>query len=384
MVIRPQQENESEQQIQNYQVTIAQQWNLTWKDSVTDVWSLPSTWNVVGDSRTVLADWFVRKRDWADWVLIAGASAEALLPRDASGWAFPTVTAGESANYIISVAGTLPAPVWAVEIWDWILWDGYVWTHIPNTADQYVNTTVDNVAVWGLPAWSWPFDEPVTSLLDRFLYPFIELSASLWTSPTYNTYYENWVDLAPSTLSAIFVNSQNPIHPVEEVLFKRWGVLIDTKTWANLTSPQTFIEAPAISETTTFSCEVKDDQPVTKIWSRTYNFVYPMYGWNSVADDYLNRTDLASIEAVLATKKTRPEEDTAITDTFTNARNIFVYPASYGDLTSIIDWNWFETISNYDKFTKSYTTRDWNATSYNIYQIKSDTSQTAFINNYNF
>jgi hypothetical protein len=45
----------------------------------------------------------------------------------------------------------------------------------------------------------------------------------------------------------------------------------------------------------------------------------------------------------------------AIIDTMTNQVNVFMYPASYPALTSILDNTSFETISNYDVYTKNIT-----------------------------
>ena len=51
-------------------------------------------------------------------------------PRDASSWNFPAATAWVADRWVISVAGTLPAPVGAVNPQDFIIRDGTAWTVI--------------------------------------------------------------------------------------------------------------------------------------------------------------------------------------------------------------------------------------------------------------
>lgn len=275
---------------------------------------------------------------------------------------------------------------WAIGVelylapFDWVL--GWEWGE--SGGNEYINAWVNNVAVGGLSANQWPFDTTVQVMLDRILYPFQQMTGSLTTNPVYSTYYEKGVNIAPVTLTASFVKSINPTYPVTDVVFKRGAGIIHTASWVDLTSPQSYIEPNAVEDTTTFSAEITSWQPHTVIASRTLNFVYPMYGGNSDADDYLTWADYSDIEAILSIKRVRPQENTAILDTFVNKRNIFIYPASYPALTSILDWNGFETITNYDVFTKSYTMRDWSSVSYRIYQLKNDTTQTAFTNTYKF
>ena len=388
MVTRPKQEHVYDQRQEALIATIAQQENYTWKDDVVDVASLPMTWNQVDDIRKVLSDWYVRRWDWSNWIIIQPSWSwwwSNLQQWDASWGIFPPHSAWVSWTWIISWAGTLPAPVGAVDLWDYLLWDWYNWTVIPNNADMYVNPWVSNVAVWWLPANSWPFNTTVRDMLDRILYPYEPLKdVHLALSLSESWYYEKWVNQAPVNLTASFVNSINPRHPVTDIVWKRDGSQINSESWADLSSPQVKTENNTIDDTTTFSIDVTDDSPNTLSDSATLHFVYPMYWWHSQADDYLNWTDLASIEAVLSEKIVRPKENTNITDSYNNARTVFIYPESYWLLTSILDDSDFETIWDYDTFTKDYTARDWQNVTYRIYQLKANASQTNFTNKFKF
>lgn len=55
------------------------------------------------------------------------------IPLDASSWELPVVSTAV-AWFIVSVAGTLPEPIWAVNVWDIVSWDGdATWTLISYT-----------------------------------------------------------------------------------------------------------------------------------------------------------------------------------------------------------------------------------------------------------
>ena len=60
----------------------------------------------------------------------------------------------------------------------------------------------------------------------------------------------------------------------------------------------------------------------------------------------------------------------------------FAYPSSYGSLTSILDTNGFETLSDYTKRTENITGLDASSQEYFIYEFNNLTTQTDFNNTY--
>lgn len=69
--------------------------------------------------------------------------------RDASTWDLPTTTAGITNWRVISVAWTLPAPVWSVNPWDFIIYDGTTWTVIKATGTATAQVNSDrNATSW--------------------------------------------------------------------------------------------------------------------------------------------------------------------------------------------------------------------------------------------
>lgn len=266
--------------------------------------------------------------------------------------------------------------VWNISIWDTLeQWESFteviekilLWTFYPTYTNptfsltsnqsnwQEIGTIVNVVLTYNFSRWSinwelvwWIWNTGISQWPRAWeVIEYIINWENKWTT---NNHTISWYELQATQTFAWSVE------------FSEWQQPLDSK-WEDYQTPY-----PANTETR----------------NTTITALYPMYWWHSDADDYLGWADLTDVESALTIKRLQAKSNQAITDTFSWARNVFIYPASYGNLTSIIDWNWFETISNYDVFTKDITTRDWNNTSYKIYQLKNNTSQSAFTNTYKF
>ena len=99
---------------------------------------------------------------------------------------------------------------------------------------------------------------------------------------------------------------------------------------------------------------------------RTATFVYPLYYGNSSVDF----STTGNVEGTL-TKSVQTEPSQKNVDlNFTGEFIYFCYPESYGDLTSILDGNGFETIGAFTKYTRNQdgAAAGWSGRSYNIYK----------------
>ena len=121
----------------------------------------------------------------------------------------------------------------------------------------------------------------------------------------------------------------------------------------------------SFSDNTTFSVQVDDavNAPAASA-SRTFSFVYPYYvGAGAVS---LAAASVAALtKRIIASSATRAETITATAGQVL----YFAYPASYGALTSILDANNFETISDWTLRTENITGLDSSAVSYRIYEF---------------
>jgi len=119
----------------------------------------------------------------------------------------------------------------------------------------------------------------------------------------------------------------------------------------------------------TFTVEVTDEAtvdggPTTVSANVSYSFVYPYYkGAGAVG---------LSAAAVAGLTKLVMNSNANYNTTFTTANGdvyYFAYPASYGNLVSILDENGFETFSSWTRRTENITGLDGNAVSYAIYEF---------------
>ena len=102
----------------------------------------------------------------------------------------------------------------------------------------------------------------------------------------------------------------------------------------------------AVTANTTYTVNITDGNS-TPSSSSTLSFVDPFF-WGSSATLLGQTTYYNNLNKIIQTKGTK-----TVTFNNTDAYFYFVYPASYGDLTSILDGNGFEAISAFTKTTEN-------------------------------
>lgn len=167
------------------------------------------------------------------------------------------------------------------------------------------------------------------------------------------------------------VNVTKRSNLIAQIVFKQSGTAFETlappvQTGSGATASS--IAVTPFSDNMTFSVEVTDavvgpDGGNTVTSSTTYSFVYPYYYGADVPG--LTPSQVAALTKVVTS------ENTNYNRSFTTANGdvyYFAYPAAYGNLTSILDENGFETFSSWTKTTANITGLDTTAVSYNIYE----------------
>ena len=175
MVKRQFQDTHWLEQMQAYQATLVNQWDLIWKPDVNTTADLPSTGNTIGDTRLVKENWFAyrytnswwKKLAWAggwgtaewwdiEWTLSDQTDLQNALNNKLESWSLKTVN-NQSLVWD-----------WNIEI-DWIAKSATAPAN-PTQWDVYYNTTDDVIysydgeqwnAVWGSgsefnPSWYYP------------------------------------------------------------------------------------------------------------------------------------------------------------------------------------------------------------------------------------
>jgi len=132
----------------------------------------------------------------------------------------------------------------------------------------------------------------------------------------------------------------------------------------------------SIADTTVFRVDVTDvgvsGGPSTVSASKTFNYVYPYYYGVGV-------TGLTPTQVAALTKDIRTENANYNRTYGSTSAQVyyFAYPAVYGNLTSILDENGFETFVDWTKTVANITGLDGLAVSYNIYEFNNVVSNPA-------
>lgn len=165
---------------------------------------------------------------------------------------------------------------------------------------------------------------------------------------------------------------------ITKIQISRNGTIIRENSNPNVNgSVEIYTDNTIINSTVTYSAEVFDEKS-QKEDSKTINFVYPFYIGN-----VSSITPPANIVKSL-TKLLKIKSNTTQKFTLDNSRFCIAYPKSYGDLTSILDQNNFETINLYNKTTVPIVGLNNVSVDYYVYTFKNLTTQTNFSNTYKF
>jgi hypothetical protein len=227
---------------------------------------------------------------------------------------------------------------------------------------------------YGLTGYSARFSEAfATANLLASLQQIVDLS---YLAPTISlagtgsgTIREKGASLASAPLSAAITKRSDPI---AQVVFKRGVTTIDTQVSGGAIpggGTSTYTDSTGWTDTISFTAEVTDDGSTggpTTVTSNTvtYTFVYPYYSDNGAVG--------LTAAAVGGLTKSVIASTATVNKTFTAAGGevfYFAYLASYGALTSILDVNGFETISDWTLRTENITGLDATAQSYRIYEF---------------
>lgn len=182
----------------------------------------------------------------------------------------------------------------------------------------------------------------------------------------------------PITSQALVATTVKRSNNITAVAFYRGSTLLsydDTPTAGGGT--ENYTDTDSVGTTSSWSARAADGTSTTTSNSLTVTFVYPIYV--GVGAPGLTPAQIQGL-----TKLVKVKSDTAVTSSPNSEVYYFAAPASYGDLTSILDENSFETISDYTKRTENFTMLDATSQSYYVWEFDNITTQTAFLNTYKY
>ncbi len=215
---------------------------------------------------------------------------------------------------------------------------------------------------------------PISDILNRELYQ-LAPTISLSTSPL-GGLREEGDDLASVILNATTVKYANDI---TSVTFFKNASLIHTQA-----SPiaggglESYTDGTGVTGATDYTAKVSDGVFPT-VTSNTVSFTFAFAYYYGVGAQGLTPAQVA-----LLTKDVRVNTaSVSFTSSPSSQVYYFAYPDSYPALTSILDANGFETISDYDvSIGNSITNTFGETTTYRIYEFKFPTTQLSFQNTY--
>jgi len=206
----------------------------------------------------------------------------------------------------------------------WTLAGGWVAFGGGGGSVLYTNTTPMPAALGGLAKNTTFTNASIQSVLDGLLYPYVAIQADSLTATISNALREK----GNSISSALTFTGNYTLGS---------DTLVDIKFLRNASIQQTdtintWTETTAITDTTSFHVDVNDGTTVSRA-TRTYSFVYPFY--YGVDAPGLTTAQIRTNFGATVTNA----GDKVYSFAPTNQVYYFAYPASYGTLIRVLDWN---------------------------------------------
>ncbi|MEO8837533.1 MAG: hypothetical protein ABI351_02345 [Herbaspirillum sp.] len=198
----------------------------------------------------------------------------------------------------------------------------------------------------------------------QYTAPTISLSSDVSTGP-----WEQGYAITAINFSSSITKKSDPI---SDVKFYEGATLLQDQTSGGAIpsgGTSTYAWSGSITTTQAFSSVATDNGatggPTSVTSSRTFSYVYPYYYGAGAAG--------LSGAAIAALTKLVIGSTATVTEIITVSGSqvfYFAYPATIGNLTSILDVNGFETIGSWTKSTKSITGLDTTSQSYTCYEFQ--------------
>ena len=242
---------------------------------------------------------------------------------------------------------------------------------------NYTNGNPTPNTVGGIAAGSTFSAQTMQNMFDKLLYPYITSSISLSTSPSTGTVREFGNSVPSIVLNATTTKRSNNITLVE---FYRNGSLINSKPSP---IPGGGVESytdnnPVSTNGISFTAKVGDGTQTVTSSAVAYTFVYPFY--HGVGAKGLTG---AQIRSTLTSLIKTPSN--TVTTSSPNSQVFYLaYPSTSPNLTSILDQNGFETISDFTLRTVSIVGLDGTSQTYKVYEYNNLTTQSNFTNTFKF
>ena len=239
---------------------------------------------------------------------------------------------------------------------------------------NYTNDMPMLTSLGGYPAGTTFDNVSIANFLTGLLYPYVAPKISLSSTPGSGVRdYDN-----PLTTLTLRANVQKQSYDLQTVDFYRGTELLQHyETFGDKTSFECLVEE-SIRKTTTFTAKVSDGRQTVTSNNITYTFVYPFYVGQTTDET------IESLQLVASDKRVQTKGNVTKTYSTSQERFYIAYPATYGNLSSVLDTNQFEIILDFEKGTKTVSMNDGTQVTYNVYLFKNLVSVSNFTVTYKF
>lgn len=203
------------------------------------------------------------------------------------------------------------------------------------------------------------FPEFANKLLHRYVAP---TGVGLTLTPTNGGVYEMGTTQSVTGGTVRWTNGSQKVTKAE-ILTGGTAVGEVTLDASASSATVTLTAADSITANKMFTARITDATSTYTGGNVSFTFVYPFYRGVLASGAAVDGASVAGLTKAVQTKGNKTYKFT----TSGVEQVVFAYPASYGNLTSIMDQNNFENLNAFTKSTVSVTGLDGTAQNYNVY-----------------
>lgn len=244
--------------------------------------------------------------------------------------------------------------------------EGYSKTETNNLLDDKLiidSTVATSKAVGGIPAGTILTGESVLSVLEKMLFPYVPFTINVSDVSPSGT-YEKGDSVTITSVTVKLTMGSKDITTL--TLYDSANNKLGEKT-TGIGTTNTFVVNQPTTSAITFSATATDGESTLSDSTSFLSFYNPtFYGVFDVG--YTLASDLITTK----TKAIKSNKNNTFTYNALNQHPFVAYPASYGNLTSIVDSSNLEYIGDFTKTTMNLTVKS-GSVSYNVYVLKEPT-----------
>ena len=240
--------------------------------------------------------------------------------------------------------------------------------------DKITNTGATMSAIGGIPANTTLTDKTCIEVLEMMLFPYTKpviSSVTLNRTPS-GTVYEKGTTVSINSISTAIQKKSEAITKVQFYVNNTMKNEITTSVANGGTFTYTPTTAISITDTITntyVQVKVEDGKSLVTANSLALTFVYPYYHGSIADGTVVNDAVIQGLTKDVSIKGTKTYNYNT-----SNSCMVIAYPASYGNIRTIIDPNGFDITGSFTKSQVAVTANDSTSQTYNVYISSASTN----------